>query len=159
MQTISYQVSASPTYEGWDAPQSPGTFSFEFKSVVECHRHAVREALPYVHMRSRGKGEYQQYLQEVEALAWLERRWLMYYQHDGDETVPWPDHLAPLSCGSLILGKNFVSVVCPACAVRYIPDQVTVKAFKFGKALFAHGGRGVLCPRGHGLYVILEWNS
>jgi len=161
MPTILYRVTPMSNPEGWTAPQAPGTFLFEFKSVVERYRSIVKSELPYVHMHSRRYGVYREYLEHVEALAWLERRWLGYYQNETDEVVPWPDHLGSpwMSCSSLLLAKEFVSVLCPSCEATYSPDQVDVLEFRFGEALSGHGGRGLVCPKGHGLYVITEWNS
>ena len=161
MPTILYRVTTMPKSEGWTAPQAPGTFLFEFKSVVECYRNLVKSELPYVHMHSRRTGVYRLYVERVEALAWLERKWLGYYQNEIDEVVPWPDHLGSpwLSCGSLLLAKEFVSVSCPSCEASYSPSQINVLEFQFGEGLFAHGGRGLLCPKRHGLYVITEWNT
>ena len=76
-------------------------------------------------------------------------------------SIPWPESLGNLlwACSSLLFSKEFVSVACPSCEASYLPDQVSVCQFQAGEALFAHGGRGLLCPNKHGLYVITEWNS
>jgi hypothetical protein len=104
---------------------------------------------------------YHDYLAHVEALAWLERKWLGYYQNEVDEVTPWPEQLGSLwwICGTLILEQRFVSVRCPVCEATYAPDATTVQEFSWGESLFAHGGKGLLCPKGHGLYVICQWNS
>jgi hypothetical protein len=149
MPTILYRVTSMPQCEGWNAPQAPGTFLFDFKSVVERYRSLVKGDLPYVHMHSRRGGVYRHYLEQVEALAWLERKWLGYYQNEIDEVVPWPDNFGSfcLSCSSLLLAKDFVSVVCPSCEASYSPEQVKVLEFQFGEELCAHGGRGLLWSR------------
>jgi len=72
MPTILYRVTTIPEKEGWTAPQAPGTFLFEFKSIVECYRSIVKSELPYAHMHSRRNGIYREYLEHVEALAWLD---------------------------------------------------------------------------------------
>ena len=112
-------------------------------------------------MQSRRNGVYREYVEHTEALAWLERKWLGYYEVETDEVISWPDHLGSLwaSSSPLILAKKFVSVTCPLCEATYSPSQSSVLEFQFGESLFAHGGRGLLCPNGHGLYVICEWNS
>src|SRR5688572_32817231 len=137
MPTILYRVTTMPEYEGWDAPQAPGTFRFEFKSVVECYRNILKSELPFVHMHSRRNGVYRVYLELVEALAWLERKWLGYYQKETEEAVPWPDHFGSprLSCGSLLLAKDFVSVLCPLCEASYSADQIQVLEFQAGGSI------------------------
>lgn len=134
---------------------------FDFKAAVECYRCLVQLALPSVHMHSRRDGVYRAYLENLETLAWLEREWRSYYQNESEEAVSWPQHLGDpwLSCSSLILAKEFVSVACPSCEVNYPPDHIMVIEFQSGQGLCAHGGRGVVCPKGHGLYVICEWNT
>ena len=161
MATIRYLVKTMPQYEGWDAPHAPGEFLFDFKAVVECYRRSVQLELPYVHMHSRRDGRYRTYLEDLETLAWLERKWLSYYQNETEEVVSWPEHLRDpwLSCSSLILAKEFVSVACPSCEVKFPPDQIEVIEFQSGEGLCVHGGRGVVCAKGHGLYVISEWNT
>jgi len=158
---IRYSVNHTPQYAGWDAPYAPGTFLFTFKAVVEVHRRLIGSDLPHVHMHSRSHGIYHEYLQRVEALAWLERKWLGYYQNDVDDVAPWPEHLGSLwnACSPLILEKHFVSVWCSACDATYFPKETTVREFSWGETLFGHGGRGLLCPKEHGLFVICEWNS
>ena len=61
--------------------------------------------------------------------------------------------------GELILAKTFVAVTCPLCGTSYSPDESSVLQFQFGESLCAQGGRGLLCPQRHGLYVICEWNT
>ena len=53
MAKILYRVPVTPAYEGWDAPHAPGTFLFDFLTVVELYRRTVVSSLPYIHMQSR----------------------------------------------------------------------------------------------------------
>jgi hypothetical protein len=42
--------------------------------------------------------------------------------------------------------------------VAHMPTRISLE-FQFGEGLRAQGGRGLVCPKGHGLYVISEWNT
>jgi hypothetical protein len=159
--TILYQMPNEPSQEGWDAPHAPGAFTFELKTVVELYRSRVAQSLPHIHMHSRRSELFRDYIATVEALAWLERLWHEQYGHDNDDVLPWPERFTGFRscCAPLLFEKRFQSATCPMCKITYTPEQVKVQAFQHGRDLAAHGGRGLLCPAGHGLYILVEWVS
>jgi hypothetical protein len=159
--TIVYRVSKTPRYEGWTAPQAPGEFRFPARDMLNLYRKLVQTRLTHIHLESRRNGIYREHVDAVRTLAWLEELWLKQYPIESDDLIPWPDILQDLwaSCRGLVLEKRFVSVTCPACNRTYGPDEVKVLAWSQGEELAASGGKGVLCPQGHGLYVIVEWDS
>lgn len=161
MATIVYRVSPFPRYEGWTAPEAPGEFRFAIRDVLGAYREAVRTRLAHIHLESRRNGIYREHVATVRALAWLGELWLKQYPSESGDLIPWPDGLqAPWAiCSGLVLAKRFVSVTCPACRKTCRPDEVRVLAWSHGGGLAASGGKGVLCPQGHGLYVIVEWDS
>ncbi|HEY0094050.1 MAG TPA: hypothetical protein VGB96_06990 [Archangium sp.] len=161
MATIIYQIPAMPTYGGWEAPAAPGEFHFKLKTIVESYRRRVQAELPHIHMHSRRHGIYREYVEAVKTLAWLEERWLEQYPEETPEAIPWPKDLQKLwaFCGGLIFSRRFERVLCPACKATYAPEQTQVVEWRHGESLAAHGGKGLLCPNGHGLYVIVEWDS
>ena len=161
MATIIYQVPPLPMYEGWDAPPAPGEFHFKVKTILELYRGMVHAALPHIHMHSRRHGLYREHVEAVKTLAWLEERWLAQYPEETQEAIPWPTDLQELwaFCGGVIFAQRFERVVCPSCKASYPPGQTQVVEWQYGEALAAQGGEGLLCPNGHGLYVIMLWNS
>lgn len=158
---ILYRVSTFPRYEGWTAPEAPGEFRFSIRDVLGVYREAVRIGLAHIHMHSRRNGIYLEHVAAVRVLAWLEELWLKQYPNESDDLIPWPDGLqSPWStCSGLVLTKRFVAVTCPACRETYRPDEVQVLAWSQGGGRAASGGKGLLCPQGHGLYVIVEWDT
>ena len=59
----------------------------------------------------------------------------------------------------LMFEKRFVSVWCPECGSEYGPEACQVIEWSFGRELWAHGGRRVVCPASHTMYSCMEWNS
>jgi hypothetical protein len=59
----------------------------------------------------------------------------------------------------LMFGLGFISVHCPVCARTFLPEECQVRGWNTGSGLVACGGRSVLCPSGHVLYSMTEWNS
>jgi len=114
-------------------------------------------------MQSRRYGTYREYVEAVQTLAWLEATWFDQYAKETNEVIQWPATLQDLWAfsGSIICEKQFESVVCPACHKTYTPADVQVCEWSYGQdlALAGYGGEGVVCPSGHGLYVILTWQS
>lgn len=161
MATIIYQVPGLPTYSGWDAPPAPGEFHFPVKALLESYRRRVEAALPHIHMHSRRHGLYREHVEAVKTLAWLEELWLAQYPQETHEAIPWPANLLGprASCAEIVFAQRFERVLCPSCKASYPPGETQVVEWRYGESLAAHGGKGLLCPNGHGLYVIVLWNS
>lgn len=161
MLAIEYQAKTQVDHDGWAVPHADGTFRFEFAAVLKAYRALVCTELPHIHMGSRASGAYAEYVQALEALVWLERKWLSDYKNDVQEVVPWPPHLGHLwfTCARLFIAKQFLSATCPSCASTYSPDQIEARSFEHGESMSAYGGTGLVCPKQHSIYVIVSWNS
>jgi hypothetical protein len=95
---------------------------------------------------------------EAERIAQL-REELAQAQLEGRSiTLDADDHIWSMSI-EWMLGLRFVSAQCPACDRTYGPEECEVQGWDAGEGLAACGGRSVLCPGGHVLYSITEWNS
>ena len=61
-------------------------------------------------------------------------------------------------CGYLVLDKQFIRAVCPACGRAYRPEECAVREWSVvADARAGFGGRRLVCPAGHTLFLRETW--
>jgi hypothetical protein len=144
-----------PCYTGWDFRIHPGTFDLPAAPVIAGIRAFVAERRQYfARNRINGSG-YRSYLEHIAGLDWLEdalRR--------SDLVVwDWPEDLVWHLVSELVYSGEWARAYCPTCRAEHRPGAGQVVEWSFGSGLAAEGGRRYLCPAGHTLYAIMDWNS
>ena len=61
--------------------------------------------------------------------------------------------------GELVFTGQFSSVHCLSCGDRFVFDQCKIENWSIGEGLIVSGGRNLVCPHGHLLCHVEEWNS
>ena len=59
----------------------------------------------------------------------------------------------------LMFDRKFISVKCPECDRAFGAEECRVLNWSYGSELAAEGGQRVVCPTGHTMYAIMQWNS
>lgn len=144
-----------PCYAGWDFHIDPGTFDLPAEPVAAALRAYIdQRRIYYARFPKSGIG-YRSHLGDIAALDWLlgeaERSDLILWDREQDHV--W--HLA----SELVYTGQWSRAWCPACQAEHRPGSGRVEKWAYGSGLAAEGGRRYVCPTGHTLYAIMEWNS
>jgi hypothetical protein len=153
---VRWTVPASlPCYGDWDFHIHPGTFDLFVEPVVAVFREYVNWRRWYYSRNRKRESGYRSYLYHIAALDWLEdsarRSDLVVWEWE--PVLVW--HLA----SKVVYTCQWSQVRCPSCAADYPPGSGRVAEWSIGWGLAAEGGRRYVCPAGHTLYAIGDWNS
>jgi hypothetical protein len=155
-QVIRWTVPTSlPCYGDWNFRIYPGTFDLFLEPLLLSLRGFVSWRREYYTRNAKNPDGYQSYIDHIAAVNWLEgaAKGADLIVWDGDPSLIW--HLA----GALVYNGQWVQVRCPGCKAEYRPGSGRIVEWRFGSGLAAEGGHRYVCPEGHTLYAITEWNS
>jgi hypothetical protein len=59
----------------------------------------------------------------------------------------------------MMFDRRFVSAGCPECSREFGPEACRVLEWSYGSGLCGEAGRRVVCPAGHTLYALAEYEA
>jgi hypothetical protein len=158
MTVLKYTVPAQkPCYDDWEFRIHPGTFLLHVAPLMSTFQEAVAHHQQYHSRATKDSGRYKEHTDMLALVTWLDRQ-----VASGVEVIEWDSAQRDLVwcyASGLIYSRQFASFSCPTCDMEYSPSDGTIAKWAFGQDLAAEGGRRFICPRGHTLYALMEWNS
>jgi hypothetical protein len=156
LQTVLLRVPDDlPCYQEWDFKVWPGEFAlFKEALISELIRLIKEDRRHYIAMWIFGAGWLREYKTHIRLRKLLDNA-------DAESLENLEDYrLTVWSIAEpLIYSQEFRHFMCPPCNRTFAPGDGHVEEWTSGEDLGEFGGRRFLCPSGHTLYAITEWNT
>ncbi len=157
MKTLRYTVTNHHPIYGWNNETHAVTFELHLEPLIQVFKQNVANHHKYFSNIPKTWPRYQEHLDTLELIEWLEQQQKNYHQ-----SILWDANRRDLIwcyARSVVYSGQYESVFCPACGVTYSAKEGSIEDWAVGESLFAEGGKRLLCPNGHVLYAIMDWNS
>lgn len=157
MKTLRYTITKHHPIYAWKNHTRAVTFELHLEPLIKRFKQSVANHHKYFSNISKTSGRYQEHLDTLLLIEWLEQQ-----RHNNQESIRWDDnHRDFIWCyaRNLVYSGQYESVFCSACESTYSPTESSIEDWAVGESLFAEGGKRLLCPNGHVLYAIMDWNS
>lgn len=156
MKTLRYTITSHHPAHAWKHQAHAVVFELHLEPLIEVFRKSVENHRKYFSNIPRSWPRHQEHLDTLLLIEWLEGR------RCAQEPALWDSSRRDLIwcyAGGLVYSGQFDSVFCPPCAASCSFSEASIEQWAQGESLFAEGGRRLVCPQGHVLYALMEWNS